>query len=398
MIETPYSTSPEAVQICTRCVMDTSARDIEFDDHGVCNYCRDFEKYLTNYQLSDPEQRQLSLEKLVEDVRKDGKGKPYDCIVGLSGGVDSAYTLLKVKELGLHPLAVHMDNGWDSELAANNIARLIQKLGVDLYTHVIDWEEYRDLMQCFFDADVIDIELLYDNAMLAVNYNLAEKYGLHYLLAGSNTATEGLRMPSEWAWFKYDVANIWALHKRFGKIKKISTFPAFSFSRFLLKSSIPRKIGLKETKWVLFLDYIGYHKPDALSYLAENYGFKPYPYKHYESIFTRFYQGYILPRKFGVDKRRVHFSSLIISGQMSREDALKDLEKIPYPDEQTLQQDINYFLKKMNWTQKQLDEYIARPEVPHVAYGSEEWLYYLSWKILAFLKPELRSRTYPYRK
>lgn len=163
---------------CTRCFMDTTAEGIEFDENGVCNYCREFEEVLKRPR----KKLNLSLDEFVNKIKEDGKGKRYDCIVGISGGVDSSYTLVKVKELGLRPLAVHMDNGWDSELAANNIKNLVDKLGVDLYTHVIDWDEYRSLMQAFFDADVIDIELLYDNAMLAVNYQQARKFGTKYIL------------------------------------------------------------------------------------------------------------------------------------------------------------------------------------------------------------------------
>lgn len=378
-------------QVCNRCVMDTSAPDIRFDSNGICNYCQDFEQLLKTMPLSNPQQRRAELERLVEKVRRDGKGKPYDCIVGLSGGVDSAYTLFKLKELGLRPLAVHMDNGWDSELAANNIQKLIQGLGVDLYTHVIDWEEYRDLMQAFFDADVIDVELLYDNAMLAVNYNLACKYGLHYILAGTNHATEGMAMPPGWNWFKYDVRNIWAIQKRFGRKKSIRTFPTLSFSRYVWLTKVRR------ISWVSFLDYVEYNKPAALAFLAEKYGFKPYPYKHYESIFTRFYQGYILPRKFGVDKRRLHLSTLIISGQMNREDALNDLQNIPYPDQQTLQKDIEYFLKKMGWTASELDNYIQRPGKSHLIYGSEELLYRVTmkiWRVLKSIKSSIHKITF----
>jgi N-acetyl sugar amidotransferase len=361
-------------QVCNRCVMDTSAKDIRFDSNGICNYCQEFEQRLATMHLSNPQKRQVELEKVVEKVRRDGKGKPYDCIVGLSGGVDSAYTLLKVKELGLRPLAVHMDNGWDSELAANNIQKLIQGLGVDLYTHVIDWEEYRDLMQAFFEADVIDVELLYDNAMLAVNYNLSSKYGLSYILAGSNTVTEGMKMPTGWNWLKYDVRNILEIQKRFGQKTRLRTFPTLSFIRYCLM-----RVG--GTRWVPFLDYVEYDKKKALSLLSQRYGFKTYPYKHYESIFTRFYQGYILPKKFKVDKRRLHFSTLIISGQMNREDALKDLQNIPYPDQQSLQKDTDYFLKKMNWNSVKLNDYIERPEKHHSMYGSEAYLYQLAWKI-----------------
>lgn len=354
-------------QMCTRCLMDTTADGITFDNDGVCSYCKKFES-----KLKSPYKRlDLDLENFVKKIKKDGKNKPYDCIVGVSGGVDSSYTLIKVIELGLRPLAVHMDNGWNSELATNNIKNLVEGLGVDLYTHVIDWVEYRELMQAFFDADVLDIELLYDNAMLAVNYHQARKYGIKYILSGSNTSTEGMLIPYTWNWHKFDKKNIINLAKR--RNIKIKTFPIIGGIEFLINDFI------KKIKWIPFLDYLEfYNKFEALDILTNSYNYKPYPFKHYESIFTRFYQGYILPEKFNVDKRKVHLSTLIISKQMTREDALKQLSGIPYPSENDLQDDIEYFLKKMKWTKDDLYSYIKRPEILHSKYGSERWW----WDIL----------------
>ena len=194
--------------MCNRCVMDTTAADITFDENGVCNYCTEFLSRSGHILNKSPEQRKVELDAFVSKVKADGKGKKYDCIVGVSGGVDSSWVLVKAVELGLRPLAVHMDNGWNSELAQNNIANLIKYLNVDLYTHVIDWQEYRGLMQAFFDADVIDIELLYDNAMLSVNYQKASYYGLKYILSGSNQSYEGMAMPKNWNWLKFDKRNI----------------------------------------------------------------------------------------------------------------------------------------------------------------------------------------------
>lgn len=350
---------------CTRCLMDTTADEIEFDDRGICNYCKELE-----YRLKHPPRKiEVSLDQLVATIRKEGTGKPYDCIVGISGGVDSSFTLLKVKELGLRPLAVHMDNGWNSELAANNIKNLVHGLGVDLHTHVIDWQEYRQLMQAFFDADVIDIELLYDNAMLAVNYRQAKKYGIRYILAGTNTATEGMKIPKNWNWYKLDKRNIQILAR--SKAVKLKTFPVLGTIDYIFYEFI---MGIK---WISFLDYLpNYNKFDALQKLQADFGYKPYPYKHYESIFTRFYQGYILPEKFNVDKRKLHLSNLIISGQLTREEALRQMkEKYAYTSQEELEEDIQYFLKKMRWTREDLQEYLSRPEKPHSCYGSEIMLY-----------------------
>lgn len=343
--------------------MDTTAKDIVFDQQGYCNYCNDFLLRHRKQVVDDLVPKKQELQNLVKRIKETGKGKKYDCVVGLSGGADSSYVLYEVKNLGLRPLVVHMDNGWNSELAQNNILNLVTKLRVDLETYVIDWEEYRALMQAFFDADVIDIELLYDNAMLAVNYKMASRYGIKYILSGSNTATEGMKIPSNWNWFKIDKKNIYALAKR--NQVKIKTFPSIGLAGYLYNRFI------KKIKWIAPLDYMDYHKADCMKFLEENYGFKPYPYKHYESIFTRFYQGYLLPKKFGVDKRKVHFSTLVMSNQMTREEALAKMAESPYPSEQDINNDMAYFLKKMKWNQVALKDYLARPEIKHDTYDSE---------------------------
>lgn len=372
-------------QMCTRCVMDTSAHDITFDEHGVCNYCTDFLARAGHILYEDPVAKQARLADFVAKVKKRGRGKPYDCVIGVSGGVDSSWVLVKATDLGLRPLAVHMDNGWNSELAQNNIANLVNGLGVDLYTHVIDWEEYRALMQAFFDADVIDIELLYDNAMLAVNFQQAAKFGIHYILAGSNTTSEGMTMPRSWHAFKFDKKNIDGIAKRFGA-PKTETFPSMgTLERAYFES-------VKRINWLSFLDLLEYNKFDAMKNLSENYEYKPYPYKHYESIFTRFYQGYILPQKFGVDKRRLHFSTLIVAGQMERNTALTDLTSVPYIDQASVDADKEYFLKKMQWSDRDLSAYIARPSVGHEAYGSEEALYMRLKKVFSYVFPRRISK------
>lgn len=351
-------------QQCSRCVMDTTAAEITFDDHGICNFCAEFLERSSHIIHEDESAKQLRLDQLVKSVQKAGKDKAYDCIVGISGGVDSSWVLVEVKRLGLRPLAVHMDNGWNSELAQNNIANLVNSLSVDLYTHVIDWNEYRGLMQAFFDADVIDVELLYDNAMLATCYQQARKFGAKYILSGSNQASEGMKMPKAWNWYKRDVRNIQALNYHFGNTP-IRTFPTHSTLDYIFYEYF---LGIR---WISFLDYLPFNKNVALDVLESDYSYKRYPFKHYESIFTRFYQGYILPRKFGVDKRLLHLSTLIASGQMMREEALQLLVGIPYSSQQDLDSDIRYFLKKMEWEDASLIDYIARPQVQHDSYNSE---------------------------
>lgn len=352
------------IQLCARCVMDSTVPGAHFDAAGNCNFCTEFLERSSHVLHKDPAQRLRERDALVAEVKRRGRGKRYDCVIGVSGGVDSSWVLVQAVRLGLRPLPVHMDNGWNSELAQNNIANLVRGLGLDLYTHVIDWEEYRALMQAFFDANVIDVELLYDNAMLAVNYGEAARNGVHYIMAGTNQATEGMIMPLGWTWNKFDKRNIKALGRRFGGVR-IDTFPAIGTLDKIWYQMVRR------IQWVSVLDYFEFNKFEALDVLQREYQYKPYPYKHYESIFTRFYQGYILPQKFGVDKRRIHLSTLVVSGQMTRADALKGLEGIPYPSEKALEEDKQYFMKKMGWTPQQLAEYIARPGVSHAAYPSE---------------------------
>ena len=347
--------------------MDASVPGIRFDADGCCSYCTEFLARWNARDSAGAPRRKAALAAFVEGVRARGKGRPYDCIVGVSGGVDSSWVLVNAVRMGLRPLAVHMDNGWNSELAQNNIANLVRGLGVDLYTHVIDWPEYRGLMQAFFDADVIDVELLYDNAMLAVNCRQAMRLGTRYILSGTNNATEVMRMPAEWSWCKLDKRNIKALGATEGI--RLRTFPAIGTLGYVWYTAVRR------LRWVWFLDYLDYNKSAALAELQSACGYKPYPYKHYESVFTRFYQGYILPQKFGVDKRRLHFSSMIVSGQMTREQALEGLEGIPYPSEDALEADKTYFVKKMGWTRSQLDDYIQRPPRPHTNHASESRLF-----------------------
>jgi len=371
--------SDKPTQTCRRCVMDSSAEEITFDNDDFCSFCVEFIERNKWVLESNEALRDQKLKNFITEVKKAGQRKPYDCIVGVSGGVDSSWVLVNAVRHGLRPLAVHMDNGWNSELAQNNIANLIQKLDIDLYTHVINWDLYRELMQAFFDADVIDVELLYDNAMLCVNYKLAEKYKIKYILSGSNQATEGMNMPKNWNWIKFDKRNIKNIAKQFSEAN-IFAYPAIGTLDLIWHKLIGRR------HWCSFLDYTDFNKQDAIDSLVKEFAYKPYPYKHYESVFTRFYQGYILPRKFGVDKRKLHFSTLIIMGQMSREEALESLDELPYASEKELEEDKRYFIKKMGWTEAQLVDYISRAEVSHSSYPSEKkmWEFFLKMYKLFF--------------
>ena len=347
------------IKQCNRCLMDETAEAIKFDYRGFCNYCLQFEQ---KKKISENKSFHYNIDKLLNKVKLNSK--KYDCVIGLSGGVDSSYALAKCIELGLKPLAVHMDNGWNSSLAQNNIMNLVKRLEVDLITYVINWKEYRSLMNSFFNSNVIDIELLYDHAMLAVNYKIAYKYKIKYIFAGTNQNTEGFEMPKNWNWFKYDKKNIIAINKKFENYK-IHTFPFISIYEYIYFKIF------KKIEWVSILDFLNYNKDEAQTYLEKNFKFQPYPYKHYESVFTRFYQGYILPKKFNVDKRKIHLSNLILSGQITKNQAHKIMLTNPYQSGLELRNDINFFLKKMNWTNKMLDTYLNCKEVKHNFYPND---------------------------
>jgi len=360
---------------CSRCLMDTTATGIVFDELGQCNFCTDFLARLDRTGLvATAEQREAFL----AGVRRDGKGKDYDCIVGLSGGVDSSYALHLAVRNGLRPLAVHLDNGWNSELAVHNIANLVRSLNVDLFTHVIDWEENRDLQLSFFKANVIDIELLMDNAMMALNYRLARQYGVKWILAGTNRSTEGMHMPANWNWLKFDARNIRDIQRRFGSVP-IKSHPLISVAGVLWYRYV---LGVR---WTAFLDYFDYRKENALAVLQREVGYRPYPYKHYESVFTRYYQGCILPRKFGVDKRKLHLSTLVVTGQMSRQQAIDLLAQPPYPDPAQQRDDHAFVLKKLGFTAAEFERYIASPAVAHDSYATEKPLWDILYAVRAGL-------------
>lgn len=359
--------------ICNRCVMDTSASDISFNSQGCCNFCTDSLNYMNMFKehFSNGEAK---LNSLIDTIKRDGKGKDYDCIVGVSGGLDSSYVLYKTKEFGLRPLAVHLDNNWNSELAVNNIERLVKYLNVDLYTHVIDWQEFKDLQLAFIKSNVIDIEMLTDHALIALLYKAAKDNNCRYILAGTNTASEGMTFPKEWNHFKIDLPNILDIYRKFGNGIKLRTFPMMSLTRYLLYKYMDKIL------WTSILNYLDYRKDDAAKEML-TIGWKPYEKKHYESIFTRFYQGYILPKKYNVDKRRIHYSTLICSGQMTREQALFELQNDCYEDIDLLNQDKEYVLKKLNITSEAFQTYLETPGELHSRFASNEKYYNLLKRI-----------------
>lgn len=363
-------------QICTRCIMDTTDTDIIFDENGVCNHCRKYDLKAKKKVFSG-EEANRKLNEIVGRIREEGRNKEYDSIIGLSGGVDSSYLAYQAKLLGLRPLAVHFDNGWNSEMSVKNIENIVKKLGFDLYTYVIDWEEFRDLQVSFFKASVIDIELLTDNAIFASMYKIARERGIRYMLDGQNVVTEAV-MPKSWVHLKSDLKNIKAIQKRFGT-KKIKSFPTIGPWRqlFYQFSGVLKPVYL--------LNYMPYNKAEAMTLLERELGWKYYGGKHYESVFTKFYQAYVLPRKFHVDKRRAHLSNLICSGQMTREEALALMTEELYPAEEQ-QRDKEYVLKKLGLTDLEFDAIMRLPVRSHLDYPSSAPLYKALEQILRSLK------------
>lgn len=355
--------------VCPRCLMDSTAKDFYLNPDGNCNFCSDF---ISNAPFNH---EPCKFNTLIDNIKSTPRSSKYDCVIGLSGGVDSSWALVQACEAGLNPLVVHLDNGWNSELTQNNIYNLVSKLGVDYYSHVIEWSSYKMFLLSFLKANVVDIELLMDNAMISLNYRMASRHKIKWILAGTNKSTEGIQMPNEWNWFKYDKSNIKSIAKGatrrdFSSLKPIGTLDLLYYTKVC---------GIK---WLSFLDYTDYIKDVALDKLVSEYSYRPYPYKHYESILTRFYQGYILPNKFGIDKRKLHLSTLVMTNQMSRDEGLELLAQSPYPSSTDLESDIDYFLKKLDWSREDLSHYIETPAVPHDSYKTELplWnLFYSSW-------------------
>jgi N-acetyl sugar amidotransferase len=350
---------------CVNCVLDnTDDPSISFNRDGVCNYCQQYKEEEAKLP-STPEAAKKALDVLVDKIKKAGEGKKYDCILGLSGGVDSTYLALRAKQFGLRPLAVHFDNGWDSELAVKNIENIVSKLGLDLYTIVVDWDEFKDLQLSFIKASVIDIELTTDHAIMATMYKLAFKYNVKYILSGHNIATE-LVLPTNWYHDKLDHINIQAIHKQFGTVP-LQTFPMLdSFSKF--------KLSWKQIKSARLLNLMPYNKTEVKKVIQRELDWRDYGGKHYESIFTRFYQGYILVRKFKVDKRKAHLSNLICSGQMSRAEVIEELKKPPYEPKQ-FEEDYTFVLKKFNLTHDEFETLMNEPIKKHTDYEIDDSVY-----------------------
>jgi len=346
--------------------MDTSDPEIRFDNQGVCDRCTAAIERMRSQLLPSPE-RERALAELVEKIKTEGRKKDYDCIIGVSGGVDSTITAYWVKKLGLRPLAVHFDNGWDSELAVDNIRNTLQALNIDLFTYVVDWEEFVNLQLSFLRANVVNCESPTDHGITATLFRMANKEKVRFILSGSNLVTEAI-MPISWAYYNQDLRNLKAIHRKFGK-EALKTFPTISIVDYLYY------VFVEKIRQVPFLNYIEYNKEDAKRLLAKEIGWRDYGGKHYESVWTRFYQGYYLPRKFGFDKRRAHLSTLICSGQIRREEALSEMEKPTY-DPKLLAEDMQYVIKKFSLTQEEFDAILNAPPKQHYEYPSHHFLFH----------------------
>jgi N-acetyl sugar amidotransferase len=362
-------------QICSNCVMDTSDQKIVFDAAGVCDHCSSFHTdILPNWHPN--EKGAAMFRETVAQIKASGKGKPFDCIIGMSGGLDSSYLLhLAVTQFNLRPLVFHVDGGWNTDLAVNNIQVLVDKLGLDLYTEVINWNEMRDFQLAFFKSGVPHIDLPQDHAFVATLYHFANKHGIKYILNGGNYSTECVRNPKEWLYYGTDMAQIKDIHGQFGAVE-LRTYP---FSSVLFHKVYLRYI--RGVQVVKPLNLMPYTKDNASKVLAETYGWRPYPQKHFESRFTRFYEGYWLPTRFGYDTRRVQYSSLIQTGQMTREEALERLKQPAY-DIATIDEDFEYIATKLGISVQELRGYHEMPLKTYKDYNNREWLFDLGAKTL----------------
>ncbi|MBM4776216.1 MAG: N-acetyl sugar amidotransferase [Archangiaceae bacterium] len=339
-------------RICVHCIMDTSDPAIVFDDSGECHYCKSYQRVVIAPR-KDPATLKLELEQRVEQIKRDGKGRDFDCVAGVSGGVDSTYVLLLAKRYGLRPLAVHLDNGWDSEIAVGNIHRALEKLGVELVTTVLDWEEFRDLQVSFLKASTPDAEIPSDHAIAATVFQTAWKHDIRHLAMGHNFATE-LIMPKAWSQGHYDWRYISSIQKQFGT-RPLRDFPHLALPEYVRCRFYQAKRTLN------VLDYVDFSRAHAIEELQRELGWRDYGGKHHESVYTRFYQAHILPTKFGYDKRRAHLSNMILAGRITRAAALEEISRSPYSSKELEAEDRTYVIKKLGLTEGEFDAIMKAP-------------------------------------
>lgn len=336
-------------QCCTRCVMDTTDPEIIFDQEGVCNHCHNFTN-VTRTKWFPNEEGERQWKFYIDAIKEAGKGQEYDCILGLSGGVDSSYLAIKAHDWGLRPLVMHVDAGWNSELAVANIESLVKHCGYDLHTHVVDWEDMRDLHLAYLRAGISNQDVAQDHIFFSSLYHFATKNKIRYILSGGNIATESI-FPRSWHGSAMDAINLKAIHNRYGE-RKFRNYKTISFFEYYAWFPIVKRMRVLRP-----LNYMPYDKEAALKELVSTVGYKPYPRKHGESVFTKWFQNHYLPVKFGMDKRRPHLSSLIVSGQMTRDVALSKLSESLY-EASELEVDIAYLCKKLRLSRSDFDGFM----------------------------------------
>lgn len=365
--------------------MDTTDSAITFDSKGVCDHCNTFyDKTLPNWHTDSRGQDEL--DKMVDAIRTAGKGRDFDCIIGMSGGIDSSYlTYIAKEKLQLKPLVFHVDAGWNSQIAVNNIERLVDGLGLDLFTEVINWEEMKELQLAFFRSGVSHIDTPQDHAFFATMYKFATKHNVKYILTGANLSTECIRNPIEWMYYQSDSRQLLDIHSKFGT-RPLNSFPVTSI--LWHKIWLPYIKGIKVLKPLNSLPYI---KEDAKKLLMERFGWQPYPQKHFESRFTKFYESYWLPKRFGFDVRRVQYSSLIVTGQMTREEAMENLAKPSY-DEDTIDNEKEFISNKLGITVDQLDEFMDLPIHTYKDYRSQRQIYDWGARVMRALNLEVGGK------
>jgi N-acetyl sugar amidotransferase len=345
--------------------MDTSDDEITFDANGFCNHCTGYFEILKNKTYQGAESDRM-LEQLVTQMKNAGRDSNYDCVIGISGGVDSIYTAWLAKKLGLRPLTVHMDNGWNSELAVSNIEKVLNKLGLELYTVVLDWLEFADLQLAFLKASVPEAETPTDMAIPAVLHSVAAKHRIKYIFSGGNYVTEGI-LPKSWHYDAKDVTYLKAIHRRFGT-KKLHSFPTFGYRTEAYYKMV------KGIRMIYPLNLIPYNKTEAMKVLETELDWKYYGGKHHESLYTKWIQAYLLPVKFGIEYRKATYSTQICAGELTREEALADLQNPSFKQE-LLQQENDYICKKLNLSQEQLNTIVSAPPKCYRDYpNSKGWL------------------------
>ncbi len=363
---------PENYRICTRCIMDTSDPEIVFDDLGHCNHCTGALERAKFSWFPNAEGEQKLLE-IVKKIKKERANKEYDCIIGLSGGVDSSYLAYKVVKLGLRPLILHVDCGWNSELAVKNVENIVKKLGLDLHTYVVDWQEMKDLQLAYFKANVANQDVPQDHAIFAAFYTYAVKNNINYVFNGSNFATECI-LPKSWGYNALDYKSLKAIHKRFGT-RLLKNFPHVTFLKRYVYFTFIRKMNIIKP-----LNLLPYNKDEAIAIMKNELDWQYYGGKHHESRFTKFFQAYYLPHKFGYDKRRAHLSSLIVSNQATREEALIEMAQEIYPNDSHIE-DMEYVAKKLGVSLDEFTAIVASPNKTYKEYPNNEWLFNLGFKI-----------------